>query len=530
MQLQENMVVADRYRLARMIGRGGMGSVWQAQHLGLDVACAIKFIEGELANVAEAHDRFKREANAAAKLRSPHVVQIMDHGVWQGMPYIAMELLDGHDLGKEIANAENGRLAPTVVNKVMQEVCRALSKAHAAGIVHRDLKPDNIFLVNDEGDRKITKILDFGVAKSTSQAIDGSNTTTGAMLGTPYYMIPEQAQGIKSVDSRSDLWSLAVIVFQCLTGRLPFESEALGDLLVKIIVSPIPTPSEVYRGVPPGFDTWWRKAADRNPDGRYPTAKEFAQSLEMALGQSSVTEVNFDRSKLQKLGGATAMMPSQATPMSKSNPPHGQTAANPMPHMSTPNPVAQSGGHQPMMHTPPGAIHPGMGTPPAGMMGTANPVVAETPVELPKKGPPVVAIAAILGVLVVVGGVLGGVAIMGGKKTTAGGGEDPNASASVAMTASAPTTTEAKNAPPPPASETASAKPPEPEASASASASATVAAKPPTVPITGGGGGAVAVKQPPQPPQPGKQPPQPPPTKPTGAPTKPTGPAGGLGF
>ena len=225
MLLSENTVVAERFKLSRMIGRGGMGSVWQAADLRLQTTCAVKFIEGEMAHMAEAHARFQREAQAAAQLRSPHVVQIFDHGVWQGHPYIAMELLDGEDLGKRIATqgqGNGGRLPNGVVNAVVQQVCRALSKAHAAGVVHRDLKPDNIFLVTDD-DREIVKILDFGVAKSASQ-LDGSNTKTGAMLGTPYYMSPEQAQGIKSVDSRSDLWSLAVIVFQCVTGRLPFES------------------------------------------------------------------------------------------------------------------------------------------------------------------------------------------------------------------------------------------------------------------------------------------------------------------
>ena len=279
MELQENLVVADRFRLVRMIGRGGMGSVWQAVHVALDQPCAVKFIEGQLGNVADAHARFEREAKAAAALRSPHVVQILDHGVWAERPYIAMELLEGEDLGKYIARS-GGVLPAAQIAAVVEQVCRALTRAHAAGFVHRDLKPDNIFLVNDD-DRMLVKILDFGVAKQTSQAIDGSNTKTGAMLGTPYYMSPEQAQGIKSVDARSDLWSLAVIVFQCLTGRLPFESEALGDLLVKIIVQPVPVPSQ-YAAVPPGFDAWWRTASDRNPDGRFPTAKEFSASLALA--------------------------------------------------------------------------------------------------------------------------------------------------------------------------------------------------------------------------------------------------------
>src|SRR3954470_18219485 len=159
MLLQENMVIAERFKLSRMVGRGGMGSVWQATDLRLSTTYAVKFIEGEMANMAEAHSRFQREAQAAAQLRSPHVVQIFDHGVWQGHPYIAMELLEGEDLGKRIAkvgHGNGGRRPIGVVNAVVQQVCRALSKAHTAGVVHRDLKPDNIFLVADD-DREIVK-------------------------------------------------------------------------------------------------------------------------------------------------------------------------------------------------------------------------------------------------------------------------------------------------------------------------------------------------------------------------------------
>ena len=226
-----------------------MGSVWHATHLGLDIPCAVKFIEGEIAQLAEAQARFEREAKAAARSRSPHVVQILDHGVFEGTPYIAMELLDGEDFGKRLQRI--GRMPPNDVLRIVGQVCRALTKAHGVGIVHRDLKPDNIFLVRDD-DREIAKVLDFGIAKATGTGIDGSNTKTGAMLGTPYYMSPEQAQGIKAVDHRSDLWSLAVIVFQALTGRLPFESEALGDLLVRIIVAPVPMPSQFVQDLPTG--------------------------------------------------------------------------------------------------------------------------------------------------------------------------------------------------------------------------------------------------------------------------------------
>jgi serine/threonine protein kinase len=319
--LAEHSVVAGRFRLNHPIGRGGMGSVWHATHLGLDVPCAVKFIEGEYAAVADAQARFEREAKAAAALRSPHVVQILDHGVCEGTPYIAMELLDGEDLGKRLQRV--GRLSPRDAFAVISQVCRALTKAHGLGIVHRDLKPDNIFLVRDD-DREIAKVLDFGIAKRDHNAIGGSSTKTGAMLGTPYYMSPEQAQGTRSIDFRSDLWSLAVIVYQCVTGVLPFESEALGDLLVKIIVNPLPVPSRCA-DVPHGFDAWWSKAASRDPAGRFQSAKEFADSLGLVFGVSQASGV-MDRGQVNAALGA-GLNPLMQTPTPAGR---GGAPANPL--------------------------------------------------------------------------------------------------------------------------------------------------------------------------------------------------------
>ncbi len=355
--LAENLIVAERFRLNRMIGRGGMGSVWHATHLGLDTACAIKFIEGDFASLPEAHARFEREAKAAAQLRSPHVVQIMDNGVWEGRPYIAMELLDGEDLKKRLAA---GKMLPNEIASILTQVCRALSKAHALGIVHRDLKPDNIFLVRDD-DREIAKVLDFGIAKR-QDTVDGSNTRTGAMLGTPYYMSPEQAQGTKSVDHRSDLWSLAVIAYQAITGKLPFQSEALGDLLVKIIVHPIPTPSQVAQ-VPPGFDAWFARATQRDPAARFQSAKDFADSLTLSIGASQLTDVMDGRMlRAQIAAGQTAGM---------GNGPHlpfGQTPQPNMPFGQTPQP-----GNMPFGQTPqPGNIPFGQ-TPQPNQMGGMPP-------------------------------------------------------------------------------------------------------------------------------------------------------------
>jgi len=331
MQLAPNLVIADRFRLNRVIGRGGMGSVWHATHLGLDIPCAVKFIEGNYALQPEAQTRFEREAKAAAHLRSPHVVQILDHGVWQGVPYLAMELLEGEDLGQRLKRVE--RLHPKDMCLIVSQVARALTKAHQMGIVHRDLKPDNIFLVKDD-DREIAKVLDFGIAKLTG-AVEGSSTKTGAMLGTPYYMSPEQAQGTKAVDHRSDLWSMGVIVFRALTGALPFESTAIGDLLMRIIVGPIPVPSLGAPWLPPAFDRLWAKAASRDAALRYQSARELSDDLLLAFGHSQLTDV-MDRSELRALQEASVPFgkPNPVTP-----PPVGTLPVTPQPAQPMPYPV-----------------------------------------------------------------------------------------------------------------------------------------------------------------------------------------------
>ncbi|MFO0759243.1 MAG: serine/threonine-protein kinase [Byssovorax sp.] len=283
MELSPGMVVADRFRLERELGKGGMGAVWLARHLSLDVPCAIKFILAHAASSPELRGRFEREARAAAHIRSPHVVQILDYGVWQETPYIAMEYLEGEDLGERLAR--RGRLDARETATIIGQVARALAKAHAAGIVHRDIKPSNIFLVRDD-DQELAKVVDFGIAKGSTTSSGGGQTRTGALLGTPYYMSPEQAQGNRTVDHRSDLWALAVVTYQCLTGRLPFESDGLGDLVMMIMNGPPPVPSRVAP-VPPGFDAWWARATAHDPAQRFQTARELAESLYLALGISA---------------------------------------------------------------------------------------------------------------------------------------------------------------------------------------------------------------------------------------------------
>jgi serine/threonine-protein kinase len=287
-------LVAEKYALVRMIGRGGMGSVWEARHSSLGTTVAIKFIETEYADSQEARKRFDNEAKAAATIQSKHAIQIYDHGVTpEGKPYIVMELLQGEPLDKRIERM--GRMSLQDTARILQQVSRGLARAHERGIVHRDLKPENIFLVRTpDDDEEIAKVLDFGIAKLSNNAHSPgitSSTKTGAVLGTPFYMSPEQARGLRNVDHRTDVWSLAVIAFKCVTGKLPFDGESVGDLLVKICTAPIPMPSHSVPGLPSSFDAWFMRAMEREPDRRFSSVSELADALGAAAGMAPRSQV-----------------------------------------------------------------------------------------------------------------------------------------------------------------------------------------------------------------------------------------------
>jgi serine/threonine-protein kinase len=281
-------LVAGKYEVLRRIGRGGMGSVWEGRHASLGNKVAIKFIEKQYAESTEARSRFVIEARAAATIQSKHAIQIFDHGVTDdGRPYMVMELLTGVSLDKRLDEATRISLADTA--RILAQVSRALQRAHDAGIIHRDLKPENIFLVHSpDDDEETAKVLDFGIAKIKGPPGEEltSSTKTGAVLGTPFFMSPEQARGLKNLDYRSDLWSLGVIAYKCVTGVLPFDGESVGDLLVKICTAPLPVPSVTHPGLSATFDAWFAKALEREPEARFASATELADSLLLAAGLS----------------------------------------------------------------------------------------------------------------------------------------------------------------------------------------------------------------------------------------------------
>lgn len=282
MALEAGRILHERYRLIRPIGHGSQAAVWVAEHLALTTTVAVKLIDPELAKKESARERFRREATAAAQLRSAHVVQILDHGIEGDQPFIVMELLDGEDLFERLTHRTRISLRET--SKVVTQVARALTRAHAAGIVHRDLKPENIFLVPNDDD-EVVKVLDFGVAKFKDPGkVAMQRTGLGTLIGTPHYMSPEQVKGISEIDYRADLWALGVIAFQCVTGDLPFDSEGVGDLLIKISIGEMPVPSKVLPSVPANFDAWFARACDRDPAKRFQSAREMAVALGGVVG------------------------------------------------------------------------------------------------------------------------------------------------------------------------------------------------------------------------------------------------------
>ncbi len=255
-------IVARKYRLERVIGRGGMGTVWEATHVSLGMRVAIKFIKGDYARQAIARARFELEAKTAAKLRTKYAVKVFDCGVTSGgVPYLVMEYLEGPSLLQHVL--DHGPMTFEETVRLVAQAAHALGEAHSLGIIHRDVKPDNILIVTDPdavgpSAPMVAKLIDFGVAKTlpTSELRGASEpampTGTGVVVGTPNFMAPEQLRGVTPPNVAADLWALATCAFTAITGRIPFEGSTLSEVLYKVCQSASPVPSASNEGVPAG--------------------------------------------------------------------------------------------------------------------------------------------------------------------------------------------------------------------------------------------------------------------------------------
>lgn len=271
--------MAGKFRVERVLGVGGMGVVVQAMHLQLEERVALKFMLPEAFADPETAARFSREAKASVKLKSEHVARVSDVGALEtGAPYMVMEYLEGEDLSNTLM--KRGQLPFAEVAEYIIQACEALAEAHSLGIVHRDLKPANLFLTHRQDGAPLIKVLDFGISKAS--AITDSNlnmTKTTQMMGSPLYMSPEQMKSARDVDPRTDVWSLGVIMYELVTGRVPFEAETLGALFAAVMTEPHPSVQSFRPDVPPPLAVLINRCLAKKVEERCANVAEIAIAL-----------------------------------------------------------------------------------------------------------------------------------------------------------------------------------------------------------------------------------------------------------
>ncbi len=288
-------VVADRYHIIKKLGEGGMGAVYLGEHVKMGRKSAIKVMTQAMSNDPDAVSRFNREASNASRLSHPNICQVYDFGeTSEGLIYLAMEFIEGRSLS-EVAEAE-GALPPPRAASIVRQAAEALQVAHDQSIVHRDIKPDNIMIVLAKDGSDIVKVVDFGIAKAIAGDETGQKVTkTGLVVGTPEYMSPEQLSGDK-IDGRSDLYSLALVLYKLLTGVLPFQAETSQETMIKRLTD-APEPLATARPdivFPPRLQTVLDRALARSLAERYASAAEFGRDLEAAVGGPAVPATRMD--------------------------------------------------------------------------------------------------------------------------------------------------------------------------------------------------------------------------------------------
>ena len=286
--------IGGKYKLLRKVGAGAMGEVWAARHETLDGEYAVKILH----NTDEAMhlvERFRSEGQIAARLskKTRHIVRVTDHGEEKGVPYLVMELLEGRSLEQVLLRT--GRMPPPAVAVVISQIAAGLSAAHAEGVLHRDLKPANIFLTRDDRELLLVKILDFGIARQTGALGNAGTfkTSAGILVGSPAYMSPEQARGIKTLDARSDVWALGVLAYEALTRRIPFDGETVEDILVAVCTRKVVSLHQRSPDLPSSLASVFSRAFADDLALRFQTATDFARALSEALNVRS-PDLSFD--------------------------------------------------------------------------------------------------------------------------------------------------------------------------------------------------------------------------------------------
>ena len=277
-------VLAGKYRLERLIGAGGMGLVLLARHIELDQPVAIKLMREEALHDADARARFAREAKAVVRLKSEHVARVTDVGTLEnGAPYLVMEYLQGSDLGTVLAESGDNLFAVEEAVAYVLQVCEAVAEAHGAGIVHRDLKPRNVFVTTGVDGKPLLKVLDFGISKLLhldGATVDMALTKTKDIMGSPSYMAPEQLRAARDVDERADIWSLGVMLYEIITGHLPWEADSITELGAMVLRDPLRPMRVLREGVPRELDDVVARCLEKERAHRFASVEELAHALE----------------------------------------------------------------------------------------------------------------------------------------------------------------------------------------------------------------------------------------------------------
>ncbi len=327
--------IADRYRVTRKLGEGGMGTVYLAEHIVIEKQVAIKILSEDFARKDDLVQRFMQEARAASKIGHENIIDITDFGETpSGSVFFVMEFLDGHDLAHHIRS--DGKMPLERVRRIMNQLCRALGAAHGKGIIHRDLKPENIYLIEREGRPDFVKVLDFGIAKISGFDDSGSRLTrTGMIFGTPEYMSPEQARGDRP-DHRVDIYAAGCILYEMLTGDVPFHAETFMGVLTKHMFEPVEPPSRraPTAQVPADLEAVVMKALAKDRDQRFQSMKEMALALEEGIGGDALQAWGEESSRVN-ISGIGGREPSQSIPL--------QTPTASAPIQAPPEPRGKAG-------------------------------------------------------------------------------------------------------------------------------------------------------------------------------------------
>ncbi len=339
-------VLDGKYRVERVLGAGGMGYVVAASHVDLGTKVAIKFMIPELAEDKSAVSRFMREARASVRITGEHVARILDVSrMLDGTPYMVMEYLEGCDLAAVLES--HGRLDPPVAVDYVLQACEAIAEAHRIGIVHRDLKPSNLFLTQRADGSPVVKVLDFGISKVRIEGVEETKlTATQTLLGSPTYMSPEQVRRADSVDARSDIWTLGVILFELLTDSLPFVAESHMSVLAAVVSDPIPDVKEMIPWVDPGLAEVVQRCLVRDPNERIQDLGQLARELAPYAPPGALSSID-------RITNVLARSDSDVTPQGLSRRPEitpgagsrsRKTTGNEETVDATPNPRSQPGG------------------------------------------------------------------------------------------------------------------------------------------------------------------------------------------